>query len=196
MIKWLKFCTAMFIASTNLVFAETCAPGDVLYIAVDPVREPLGLREESRAQYLQRVYGEGVTSDNAVIQFVPPPSDSEDVVHVQVTAPAETALERADFIVESRIDFIDGAGQRTERFGHREIGRYALQSDGRNEISVPRTVLREPGALLVVVTMRTKSEDRRKTVADAYPVDLPACPHRVYTQDRFTAIRLNRARTP
>jgi hypothetical protein len=172
--------------------APVCAPGDVLYMAIQPVQELVGYSGETRQQLLDRRYPGWQADTEQLVRRLPPTGD--EALRVALTAPAGLVLERADIIVEASFEYIDRDNRRQQLVGHREIARYPIAADdARAEIAVPRSVFREPGALLVVVTARRADvAGARHVSVAAVPVDLSLCPRHIYTHDRSTAIRLNR----
>jgi hypothetical protein len=172
--------------------AAECAPDEVLYMAIEPMRAPLNLRGEQRRQYLDRIYGAWHEDGQVQLAAVPVKNESE-AIRMIVTPAAGWVLERIDVHVEVRIDYLDASNRRTELFGHRELARYPLDADVAAEIAVPRSAIHERGSVLVIVTLRgTDGAGAPTRTARALPVDPGHCPRRVYTHDRFTAIRLNR----
>lgn len=174
---------------------QPCPEVRTLYIAVETAAEPLGLRGETRRQYLDRRYGAGKwrPDEDGLVRFTPP--GSADVpIRVSVAAPQEgAALARADVIVEARLDFIDEAEHQTVIYGHRETASYPLTPGTDAEISVPWSLFKEPGALLVAVALTGGGEPLGpRVIVQALPVEPASCERRVYAKDRFTAIRLNR----
>lgn len=175
------------------VFAaeQSCGSGDVLFMAIEPVKELVGFNGETRAQYLDKWYPGWQQDSQQVIRGVAPTGD--EAIRVSLTTPTGLTLERADVIVESAFDYVDRDNRRTQRVGHREIARYPLAVDVTSEIVVPKSALREPGAILVVVTVRrTDPAGALGAMVGVLPVEFSVCPRRAYTHDRFTAIRLNR----
>ena len=191
-VSWIQRIVCALVVTTLTTPALAVCPGDeVLYMALEPVAELLGVRGESRQQFLDRVYPGWQDDQNTLIR---PADVAEDAsLRILLAASAGLVLERADLIVESRIDYVDRDNRRGERFGHRELARYPLPADAGGEIVVPRSAFREPGALIVALTIRRTDVAAAQAVfVRALPVDIVACPRRIYTHDRFTAIRLNR----
>lgn len=175
------------------VAAESCAPDDVLYISIETVREPLGIQGEDRKQYLDRVYGQWQEDSQEIVRLADATGADTDPLRITLALPATLAAERADVVVESRLDYLDQANARQEIYGYREVARYPLAVDAASaEIAVPRSVFREPSSLLVAVTARARDGSAtRAVVVHPLAVTTNFCPRRVYTRDRFTAIRLN-----
>lgn len=95
-------------------------------------------------------------------------------------------------IVEARLDITDAAERRTVVYGHRETASHLLTPGTNAEISVPRGLFKEPGALLVAVALGVSEPGGSTVVVQALPVEPAPCEQRVYVKDRFTTIRLNR----
>lgn len=171
--------------------ADSCAADDVLYMALEPMQELLGVRGETRAQFLDRNHPGWQEGAAELVSVVAAPVDQ--ALRFWLTAPSGLTIERVDLVVESQLDFVDRDNRRTQRFGHREIARYVLDADATSEIAVPREAFREPGALLVIARVRrTDVAGAQGVLLRALPVPLASCPRRIYTHDRFSAIRLNR----
>lgn len=168
--------------------AQDCSPDEVLYMALEPVKNLVGFSGETRRQYLDRRYAGWQPDGTQLVRSVPP--KGEEAIRISLTAPDGGLIEQADLFVESKFEYVDGGDRQVERVGHREIGRYPLALNATVEIAVPKNAFRESGALLVAVTLHHAGE-RRVVVADL-PVELTLCPRRIYTHDRFSAIRLNR----
>jgi len=185
-------CVAALILGRSAA-ATACAPDDALYIAIDAVRESLGVKGESRKRYLDRVYGRWQEDTQEIIRSDVSFGKDGEAVRIVPVALADAVLERVDIVVESRLDYLDKGDRRTEVYGHREIGRYQLATGATNEIAVPKSVFREPGALLVAVTVRYPGGGgEHDVIVQVLPMQLSFCPRRVYVYDRFTAIRMNR----
>jgi hypothetical protein len=181
---------AMLWFAAAAVAEEKCAPTDILYMALEPMQELLGMRGETRQQFLDRSYPGWQAASAEIVSA----SAEEAGIRVALKPPAPLALARAELIAEARVEFVEAGDRRAERVGHREIARYPLEADVSAEIVVPRSVFREPGALLVVLHLRrTDVAGAQGVMVHAVPVEATSCPRRVYTHDRFSAIRLNRA---
>ena len=167
--------------------AGSCPAGAPIYMALEPVKELVGFNGETRAQYLDRLYPGWQDDKEQIVRGVAP--TGEEAIRIALANPAGLVLERADIVVESAFDYVDRDGRTRQQAGHREIARYPLAADAASEIAVPKSVFRESGSLLVVVTLLRA--DARGIMVGVLPVELNLCPRRVYTHDRFTAIRLN-----
>ena len=191
-----KILPGLYLLSTALslwpaiVPAANCATVKPLYVPVETVRRSLGLRGQTRDQYLDSRYGDGAWRN-----------DQEEVIRIDLAAPSEPVTihlaptketkRHIDLIVEAQISYIDNDNRKTIAFGHRPIGRFPVVPGDSATLSVPRDVFRESGAIVVVVSSSDLSSAQRYTVASAN-VLLADCSHRIYVEDRFTAIRLNR----
>ncbi len=191
---------ALAVAMVNLgpaFAAEPCPETKVLYIPVQSATEQFGLRGETREQYLDRTYGAGKWEPDvdSVIRIVLPPNAGKEPIRVVFSADGNDAVERADVIVETRLDYIDELNRRTLLYGHRLLGSYKISPGASTEITVPLSAFNEPGALLIAaVSDRLIGSRVAGTLVHALPVGAASCEQRVYVHDRFTAIRLNRAR--
>lgn len=101
-------------------------------------------------------------------------------------------------IVEARIAYRGADGRVTEIYGHREAASYRLTPGADAAIRVPPGLFKEAGgALLVAVTLAGGGEEDRpppvRVAVAAVPQPASACACCVYVEDRFSAIRLNRA---
>jgi hypothetical protein len=174
--------------------APVCAPGEVLYMALQPMQELLGYRGETRQQFLDRLYPGWQEDKEQRVRTAP--ATGEAALRVVLAAPPEVVIERADIIVEASFEYVDRDERRRELVGHRVIARYPLEAgDARAEIAVPKSVVREPGALLVAITTRPADGAAARSISiAAVPLDLSRCPRHIYTHDRFTAVRLNRGK--
>jgi hypothetical protein len=177
-----------------------CPAERLLYVPIETVSEPLGLRGETRAQYLDRRYGAGkwqLDENGAVVTIASPAPGAEAPFEVRIVEPPGMALERAEVIVEARLLFRDHDGRLSEIHGHREAGSFRLESGADAALRVPRALFKEPGALLVAVSLAGGGDGGSPPVHVAVvPVGEAAssCQCCVYVPDRFTAIRLNRSR--
>jgi hypothetical protein len=173
--------------------APACAPGDVLYMALQPVQELVGYNAETRQQFLDRLYPGWQEDKEGLVRTVP--STGDEALRIALAASPEMTIERTDLIVEASFEYVDRDERRRELVGHRVIARYLLEAgDAQAEIAVPTSVVREPGALLVAVTTRpTDGAAARSISIAAVPLELSRCPRHIYTHDRFTAVRFNRA---
>jgi hypothetical protein len=175
---------------TVLAQPSGCPERHTLYVPVETVSGPLGLRGETRAQYLNRVYGKGVWREGSGgVAVVARDGDS---VRVKLREQEGVAPERVDVIAEARLEYLATQGALRSVTGHREIGRYALATDALGNLSVPLSVLRESGALLIVVSARFASPSGPVVLVEVWPHAIQACERRILVPDRFTAIRLNR----
>ncbi len=182
-----------------------CAQERLLYVPVEAVAEPLGLRGETRAQHLDRRFGAGKWKRDeagAVVRIAPPSAAPAAPFEVQISEPPGMTLVRAQVIAEARLSYRDGSGTLSEIYGYREVGDLLLTPGANTVIRVPRTVFREQGALLVAVTLAGGGGEDGGAPPPP-PVHVAAAPVReaasscvccVYVPDRFTAIRLNRPR--
>lgn len=176
-----------FVAPAAAGESKACRTPHVLHVPVETVAGPLGLRGETRAQYLDRVYGKGKWREgSAGIATVERAGAG---VNVTLREPEGVTLEYVDVVAEARLESLTKQGSPGVVTGHREIGRYALAAGARGDLSVPLSVLRESGALLVVVSARSASSP--VVLVEALPYVPPECERRVLVPDRFTAIRLN-----
>lgn len=167
-----------------------CADNGPLYVPLETVRERLDLRGETRAGYLDRRYGAGrwrIGGDDGPIRIAPPQDDGP----LTLRASAQADIERIDLIVEARLDVLTRHDRRIQAYGHRDLASYALASDAQSTIEVPTSVFQEPGALVIVLHHRSPVEGRALAVFE-WSQDQRRCEARIYTEDRFTAIRLNR----
>src|SRR6266566_2799148 len=82
--------------------AEPCAPDNVLYTSIEPMREPLGLHGEDRKQYLDRRYARWQDDDQSVIQPGATGDAKDDVLKVSVTEPDGLTLERVEVVIEAQ----------------------------------------------------------------------------------------------
>lgn len=171
--------------------APLCDSPSTVHIPIEVVTAPLGLRGESRAQYLDRRYGAGAwqTAADGLVTLSPGPES----LSLRLPAQAAIRFERIDIVAEAQLDYLDAQGRHSTRYGHREIGGYALAPDAGSELTVPRDVMRESGALLVVVTLRRAPDFAvHELHVSAAPFTRAACERRIYVPDRASAIRLNR----
>jgi len=168
-----------------------CVERHALYIPIETVSGPLGLRGESRAQYLDRVYGNGRWREGsngvAVITRV------GDSLEVAVRERDGMVPARVDVVAEARLAYRNESGVLSSVSGHREVGRYAVPSDARGDLFVPLKVLRESGALLIVVSANLVPSGARMVLVESWEYAPHDCETRVLVPDRATAIRLNRA---
>jgi hypothetical protein len=171
--------------------APACDAPPTVHIPIEAVAAPLGVRGESRAQYLDRRYGAGrwQAATEGLITLTP----GAESLRLQLPPPAGLRVERIDIVAEAQLDYLDARGGHALRTGHREIGSYPLPPDAASALTVPLAVMRESGALLAIVTVRRAPDFAvaEQRVAEA-PVRLPGCERRIYVPDRTTAIRLNR----
>ncbi len=171
--------------------APACDAPTTVHIPIEVVTAPLGLRGETRAQYLDRRYGAGAWQAAAedLIALSPEP----EALRLRLPALAGVRFEGIDIVAEAQLDYLDAHGRRSMRTGHREIGSYPLALDASSELTVPRDVMRESGALLVIVTLRRAPDfavpERHVSLT---PVTRAGCERRIYVPDRASAIRLNR----
>jgi hypothetical protein len=177
---------------TILAQPSGCPERQTLYVPIETVAGPLGLRGETRAQYLNRVYGKGVWREGSGGVAVVVVARAGDSVRVKLREQEGVAPERVDVIAEARLDYLATQGALRSVTGHREIGRYALANDALGDLSVPLSVLRESGALLIVVSARLASPPGPVVLVEVWPHAIQACESRILVPDRFTAIRLNR----
>lgn len=173
--------------------ADSCTAGTPIYMALEPVKALVGFNGETRTQYLDRLYPGWQDDTQQIVRGVAPIGD--EAMRIALVAPTGLVLERADVVVESAFDYVDRDGRVRQQVGHREIARYPLAADAASEIAVPKSAFRESGSLLVVLTLRRADVAGARGIAvGALPVELNHCPRRVYTHDRFAAIRLNRGK--
>lgn len=168
----------------------TCVTPQTLYIPIETVAGPLGFRGETRAQYLDRVYGKGVWREGSAGLAAIARVDNS--VNVTLREQEGVMLERVDVVAEARLEFLAKPGALGVVTGHREIGRYALAAGAHGDLSVPLSVLRESGALLVIVSARRPSPPAAVVLVEAWAYVSPGCERRVLVADRLSAIRLNR----
>jgi len=168
--------------------AEDCTNRKPLYVPVETARGALGLRGESRSQYLERRFGAWHKDRDNRIRIEVPTHGAPLTVHVAAIPESDVGVE---LIVESRVPYIGSNDHQVLVTGHRSIGQYDVTANEAAVLSVPRDVFREPGALLVIVATQGMRGARRFTVRsqDVGRID---CAPRVYAEDRFTAIRLNK----
>ena len=172
--------------------APLCDSPSTVHIPVEVVTAPLGLRGETRAQYLDRRYGAGAWQ--AAAEGLVVPSLGPESLSLQLPAQAAIRFERIDIVAETQLDYLDARGRRSMRTGHREIGSYPLAPDAAGgKLTVPFDVMRESGALLAIVTLRRAPDFAApETHVSAAPVMRAGCERRIYVPDRASAIRLNR----
>ncbi len=171
--------------------APLCDSPSTVYIPIEVVAAPLGLRGETRAQYLDRRYGAGAwqAAAEGLVALGPEP----EALRLRLPAQAGVRFERIDIVAEVQLDYLDAQGRHSTRYGHREIGGYALAPDAASELSVPLDVMRESGALLAIVTLRRAPDFAvPERHVSATPVARATCERRTYVPDRASAIRLNR----
>jgi hypothetical protein len=172
--------------------APSCDSPSTVHIPIEVVTAPLGLRGETRAQYLDRRYGAGAwqAAAGGLVALSAGPES------LQLRFPAQAAIrfERIDIVAEAQLDYLDAHGRRSMRTGHREIGSYPLAPDAASgNLTVPLDVMRESGALLVIVTLRRAPDFAApEPHVSAAPVTRSGCERRIYVPDRASAIRLNR----
>lgn len=172
--------------------ARPCATPSTVYIPTEVVTAPLGVRGETRAEYLARRYGAWRPAGEELPALASPAGDAHSLP-VHLPARPGVRYERIDIVAEARLDYLDADGRHGERYGHREIGSYALAADANSALEVPLDVMRENGALLVIVTLRRVTDFAAAEVqVAAVPVIRNGCERRVYVPDRASAIRLNR----
>jgi hypothetical protein len=172
--------------------APSCVTPSTVYIPIEVVTAPLGVRGETRAEYLARRYGAWRPAGEELPILETPAGDARSLP-VRLPAQAGVRFERIDIVAEARLDYRDADGRRGERYGHREIGSYPLPADANGSLDVPLDVMRESGALLVIVTLRRAPDFAVPEVqVAAVPVTRDGCERRVYVPDRASAIRLNR----
>jgi len=167
-----------------------CVERHSLYIPIQTVSEPLGLRGESRAQYLDRVYGNGQWREGS--NGVAAITRVGESLEVTVRERNGVAPARVDVVAEARLAYRNERGVIGNVSGHREVGRYAVPSDARGDLSVPLKVLRESGALLIVVSANLIPSGARMVLVEPWKYEPHDCETRVLVPDRATAIRLNR----
>ncbi|HEX9626185.1 MAG TPA: hypothetical protein VGA00_04545 [Acidiferrobacterales bacterium] len=163
------------------------------YLALEAVRERLDLRGESRAQYLDRRYGAGRwrSGDARRVLIEPPGDDGRLTLRVAPGA----GVERADLIVEARLEVITAQDRRTRVYGHRDLAGYPLAGDAQATINVPLSVFQAPGALVIALHVGAEAPAAAIEVVE-WRHDARACEAPFYTEDRATAIRLNRRAGP
>lgn len=172
------------------VRADDCAPGKPLYVPAETARTALGLKGETRADYLDRRYGTGAWHDDRenAIRIESPVHGAPLAVHI---APIAKAGIRIDLMVESRVEYIGTDNRTTTVLGHRPIGSYDIAANEVATLTVPRDVFRESGALIVAMAMPGMRGARQYAVRSE-AVRVADCGRRIYVEDRFSAIRLNR----
>lgn len=171
--------------------APACDAPSTVHIPVEAVTVPLGLRGETRAQYLDRRYGTGAWQ--AAAEGLVALSSEPGSLRLRLPAQAGVRFERIDIVAEAQLDYLDAQRRHSMRTGHREIGSYPLAPDAGSELTVPRDVMRESGALLVIVTVRRAPDFAvPEQHVSATPVTRAGCERRIYVPDRASAIRLNR----
>jgi len=174
--------------------ADECGATKPLYVPVETARTALGLPGESRTAYFDRRYGQGAWYEERqnAIRIDAQTHGAPIAIHV---APIPESGGRIELIVESRVAYIGKDNRPTTVTGHRSIGGYELAAGEAGNLTVPRHVFRESGALIVVLATPGMRGARRYAVA-ALDVAIADCPKRIYVEDRFTAIRLNQSRAP
>lgn len=196
MVRWITMVLAVSLASGGLraespAAAPECVAPSTVHIPVETVAAPLGVRGETRAQYLDRRYGAGRWRTAAEGLVVPGPGPES--LRLQLPATAGLRFERIDIVAEAQLDYLDAQGRPSLRTGHREIGSYSLPPDAASTLTVPLEVMRESGALLAIVTLQRAPDLAAAEVqVAAVPVTRDGCERRVYVPDRASAIRLNR----
>jgi hypothetical protein len=182
---------ALLVCAAPAVHAA-CSETNTVYLPVETGRDVLGLHGRTRAQYLDRRYGTGrwQAGDHDLVRLAA--SDAHDApLRVTIAADEKRAVESADLIVEARVAYLDAANQRVTVYGHRELATYRLTASADNELSVPLSVFKEPGALLVAV--HVVSAGTTVVQVQELPVEPDSCERHVYVEDRFMAIRLNQS---
>ncbi len=174
-----------------------CVSTDALYIPVQTVTERFGLRGESRNEFLDRRYGKGAwrPDTEGLIRIAAPAEGAQGPFHIAFADNDDVRIQHLDLFKETRLDYLDAAGRPSVIYGHRLLGSYAIVPGEVPSLRVPGDVFKESGALLVVATVlrADRPERRAETLARVLAVDKDACPRHVYVEDRFTAVRLNRA---
>jgi hypothetical protein len=177
-------------AAAHAADSAGCARTTTVYLPIETAVEPLGYRGLTRSEYLDRRYNAGRWTTGAG-QFVrAQPPEAEAALTIAIEGRTGRGVESVDLIAEAQLAYLDAAGRPGTVHAHRPIASYSLNSEGENRISVPPAAFKEPGALLVVVTILAGGTRERQVVA--IPVAMPECERRVYVEDRFMAIRLNR----
>lgn len=176
--------------------AQPCAAPRPVHIPIEVVKEPLGMRGETRAEYLNRRYGAGAWQvAAAALMTLAAADDRPESLRLRLPARAGVRFERVDIVAESQLDYLDVQGRPSRRYGHRDIGSYPLAPDASSELAVPVSVMRESGAVLAIVTLRRAPEFAVVEVyVSAVVVNRQGCERRIYVPDRASAIRLNRPR--
>jgi hypothetical protein len=166
-----------------------CSDTNTVYLPVETGRVVLGLRGRTRAQYLDHRYGAGhwQVGDHDFIRLAAPDAP----LRVTIAVDEKLTVESVDLIVEARVDYLDASSRRSAIYGHRELASYRLTASSDNELSVPISVFKEPGALLVAV--HVVSAGATMVQVRELPVGPNSCERHVYVEDRFTAIRLNQS---
>lgn len=183
---------ALVLAAGAAAPAVPCETPVSVYIPIEAVTALLGLRGETRGQYLDRRYGTWRAAEPGLLELAAPPAGAA-LLPVRVPRRPALRVERLDIVVEARLELIDAGGRSTWGYGHREIGGFALEPDTGAELSVPLAALREHGAVLVIATVRrAPGFDASEVQVAAVDVERPGCERRRYVPDRATAIRLNR----
>ena len=166
--------------------ANPCAPIAKVYIPLATAVEPFGLRTETRAQFLDRVYGRGRWREGDGARR-PRAVTETDGAALRIDFPAQTRGQ-VDLVVEAQIEEMENNNLRPLT-GHRALATYTLGDATQAHLRVPRTAFRESGALLIVVTAQDASDTWD---VYAWPIASGACEQRIYVRDRATAIRLMR----
>lgn len=184
--------SAGFVLPSSAVSADSqaCTGMRAVYLPIETVSGPLGIRGETRSQYLDRIYGKGVWREGSAGLAVA--ARVGDSVHVALRGQEGVALVRVDVVAEAQLEYLTKAGVLRNIAGHREIGRYELAGDVRGDLSIPLSVLRESGAMLVIVLATRALPAGQEVLVEAWPHTTPGCERHVLVPDRFTAIRLNR----
>lgn len=177
-------------AAAEAASPAECARTTTVYLPIETAMEPLGYRAESRSEYLDRRYGAGQWRMNGADLVRAVPGEPDAAVTIAIASRAESGASTIDLIAEAQLDYLDVAGRPGTVYAHRGIASYRLHPEGENRIGVPYPVFKEPGALLAVIEI--SSPDTRERRVAALPVVARDCERRVYVEDRFMAIRLNR----
>lgn len=174
----------------SLDCTETRSP--YVYVPIETVSGPLGIRGESRALYLDRVYGKGRWREGS--DGLASLTASEEALRVALQFRGNVTLEQVDVVAEARLDYLTEQGTSRTVLGHREIGHYRIATDASGKLSIPLDVMRESGAILVILSAKHVGTAERQALVEAWDHVVPRCERSVLVPDRSTAIRLNRDR--
>lgn len=181
---------AMLVATVSVAQSPTCAEPRTLYVPIETVSTPLGIRGETRAQFLDRVYGKGKWTEGGAAGLAVVVREAE---HLRVTLQEQqgVAPEWVDIVAEAQLEYLPNQGLMRKVTGHRQIGRYQLDRDARGDLTIPLSVMRESGAVLIITLAKRASPNGQVALVEAWQAPPEGCERRVLVPDRDTAIRLN-----